>query len=88
MVIIEMGQEIGGAAGGSLGVAMVNPKGTKAATDSTNVTTDNVIGVSMEDLWKKDQEEVKHELQHGLEEEMAEQRRRSWRAFRKPKVAS
>jgi hypothetical protein len=50
MVIIEMGQEIGGAAGGSLGVAMVNPKGTKAATDSTNVTTDNVIGVSMEDL--------------------------------------
>jgi translation initiation factor IF-2 len=55
-----------------LEVVVVDPKGTKAATDGTKVTTENVIGVAMKDLSEKDREEVERELQHELEEEMAE----------------
>jgi hypothetical protein len=79
MVIIETGQGIGGAAASSLEIVMVDPKGAKAATDGTKVTTKNVIRVSMEDHSGKDREEAKREL----EEEMVEQRRKKLACFQK-----
>jgi L-ascorbate metabolism protein UlaG (beta-lactamase superfamily) len=45
-----------------LEVAVVDPKGAKAAMDSAGVNTDNIIGVEMGDLSEKDREEVECEL--------------------------
>jgi hypothetical protein len=53
---------------------MVDPKGAMSVPDSAYVTADNVINVEIEDVSEKDQEEIERELQHKLEEEMAEQR--------------
>jgi hypothetical protein len=83
MVIVDAGQGIGNTSAGSLEVTTVDPKGAKAATDGTKLTTENVIGVAMEDLSEKDQEEIEHELQCELEEEMAEQRRKKLACFQK-----
>jgi hypothetical protein len=81
MVFMEAGQEIGSASADSLEVAVVDPKGSKVATDGTRVTTENVIGVAMEDLSEKDWEEVECELQHELKEEMAERCRKKLAYF-------
>jgi hypothetical protein len=54
MVIVDAGQGIGNTSAGSLEVTTVDPKGAKAAPDGTKVTTENVIGVAMEDLSEKD----------------------------------
>jgi pyruvoyl-dependent arginine decarboxylase (PvlArgDC) len=64
-------------------MVMGNPKGARAASNGAKVTNDNVIGVVMEDLSEKDWEEVKHELQRELKEEMAERRRKKLAYFQK-----
>jgi hypothetical protein len=53
MQVIEADRGTSGASVGLLEVAMVDLKGTKAATDGTKVTTENVIGAAMEDLSEK-----------------------------------
>jgi hypothetical protein len=63
---------IGGALASSVEIAMVDPKGTKPASDGAKITAENVIGVAMEDPSEKEREEVEHELQCKLEEEMME----------------
>jgi hypothetical protein len=79
MVIVEASHGVGGSFAGSLEVALVDPKGTKAVPDGARVTTENVIEVAMEDLLEKDQEEVESEL----EEEMVERRRKKLACFQK-----
>jgi hypothetical protein len=83
MQVIEADRGTSGASVGLLEVAMVDLKGTKAATDGTKVTTENVIGAAMEDLSEKNRGEVEHEQQHELEEEMAERRRKKLACFQK-----
>jgi hypothetical protein len=67
---------IGDALAGSLEIAVVDTKGAK-------FTADNVIGVEMDDLSKKDREELEKELQREMEEVMAERRKKKLACFQK-----
>jgi hypothetical protein len=60
---------------------MADPKGSMTAPDSATVNSENVIAVEMEDLMEKDQDELEWELQHDLEEVMAERRKRKLACF-------
>jgi hypothetical protein len=60
---------------------MADPKGAMTAPDSATVNSENVIAVEMEDLMEKDQDELEWELQHDLEEVMAERRKRKLACF-------
>jgi hypothetical protein len=74
---------IGIALASSWEVAMVDPKGTKSAPDGGKVSTENVIGVTMDDLSKKDREKVECELQREIEEEMVEWCKKKLACFQK-----
>jgi hypothetical protein len=63
---------IGSVPADSLEVAVVDAKGVKLVPDGTKISTENVIGINMDDLSKKDLEEVERELQRELKEEMVE----------------
>jgi hypothetical protein len=62
---------------------MADPKGAKSAPDGAAIQVANVISVEMDDLADKDWDEFERELQHELEEVMAERRKEKLTYFRK-----
>jgi hypothetical protein len=51
---------------------MADPKVARVAVDGSGFSTENVIDVAMEDLFKKDRNDLELELQRETEEVMAE----------------
>jgi hypothetical protein len=62
---------------------MNDPKATKAVGDNSGVNPSNVIEVVMGDQSEKDQRDLDLELQHEMEEEMAERQKRKLACFQK-----
>jgi pyruvate kinase len=60
---------------------MADPKATKMTGDGAGVNSWNVIEVAMEDLSEKDRKDLKLELQHEMEEVMAEWQRKKLARF-------
>jgi hypothetical protein len=83
MTIVGADQGISGVSTSSLDIAVVDPKGMRAAPNGAAVNTDNVIGVEMGDLSEKDRDEIERELQRELEEVMMERRRKKLACFQK-----
>jgi hypothetical protein len=62
---------------------MADPKAAKATGHATRVNPGNVIKVAMEDLFEKDRRDLELELQHKMEEVMAEWRKKKLACFQK-----
>jgi proteasome assembly chaperone (PAC2) family protein len=58
MVIVGACHGIGASMVGSMEVAVVDPKGAKTALDGAGISTENIIGIEMGDLSKKDRDEI------------------------------
>jgi hypothetical protein len=62
---------------------MADLKAAKATGHATRVNPGNVIKVAMEDLFEKDRRDLELELQHKMEEVMAEWRKKKLACFQK-----
>jgi hypothetical protein len=62
---------------------MADLKAAKATGHATRVNPGNVIKVAMEDLFEKDWRDLELELQHKMEEVMAERRKKKLACFQK-----
>jgi hypothetical protein len=62
---------------------MTDPKGVKMAPDGAGITTENIIGVTMEDLPVKDRDELECEQQQEIEAEVEERRKKKLACFQK-----
>jgi hypothetical protein len=58
-------------------------RGVTSAPDGAKVSTENVIGIEIEDLSEKDREEIEKESQRELEEVMVEKRKKKLAYFQK-----
>jgi hypothetical protein len=67
---------------------MADLKGAMSAPDGAAIQAGNVISIEMNDLSDKDWDELERELQHELEEVMAQRRKEEARLFSEDPVTS